>query len=74
MTAGMSLIYSLEIDSSRAWYIGAQALFGFGLGFCNQPPMMAVQGLSKPEDVANTTGIMISKYYSQALRAALAYH
>ncbi|KAI9736494.1 MAG: hypothetical protein M1818_006004 [Claussenomyces sp. TS43310] len=59
MTAGMALLYTLDIDSSQAWYIGAEVLFGFGVGFGNQVPMMAVQGLSKPEDVASSTGIMI---------------
>ncbi|KAI1074256.1 major facilitator superfamily domain-containing protein [Whalleya microplaca] len=31
MTAGMALLYTLDIDSSQAWYIGAEVLFGFGL-------------------------------------------
>lgn len=63
MTAGMALLYTLDIDSTQAWYIGAEVLFGFGLGFGNQVPMTAVQGWSKPEDVASSTGIMFSKYY-----------
>lgn len=62
MTAGMALLYTLDINSSQAWYIGAEVLFGFGLGFGNQVPMTAVQGLSKPEDVASSTGIMMSKF------------
>ena len=61
MTAGMALLYTLEIDSSKARYIGAEVLLGFGVGFGNQIPMTAVQGLSKPEDVASSTGIMFSK-------------
>ena len=62
MTAGMALLYSLNIDSSQAWYVGAEVLFGFGLGFGNQVPMTAVQGLSKPENVPSSTAIMFSKY------------
>jgi hypothetical protein len=63
MTAGMALIYILDVDSPKARYIGAEVLFGFGIGLCNQIPMTAVQGFSKPEDVASATGIMVSKYY-----------
>jgi len=60
-TAGMALFYTLEVDSSKAWYIGPQVLFGLGLGFGNQIPMTAVQGLSKPEDMATSSGIILSK-------------
>ncbi|KAF4209886.1 hypothetical protein CNMCM8980_006432 [Aspergillus fumigatiaffinis] len=59
MTAGMALIYILDIDSSQAMYIGAEVLFGFGVGICNQIPMTAVQGFSKFEDVSSATGIMV---------------
>lgn len=62
-TAGMALFYQLEVDSSQAWYIGPQVLFGFGLGFGNQVPMTAVQGLSKPEDMASSSGIVLSKFH-----------
>ena len=63
MTAGMALLYTLDIDSSKARYVGSEILLGFGVGFGNQIPMMAVQGLSKPEDAASSTGIMFSEYY-----------
>ncbi|KAK2738431.1 dynein heavy chain [Onygenales sp. PD_40] len=59
MTAGMALVYILDVESSKAKYIGAEVLFGFGIGMSNQIPMTAVQGFSKPEDVASATGIMI---------------
>ncbi|KAL4947685.1 MFS general substrate transporter [Aspergillus filifer] len=59
MTAGMALIYTLDTDSSQALYFGAEVLFGFGIGICNQIPMTAVQGFSKLEDVSSATGIMI---------------
>ena len=62
MTAGMALLYTLDVDSSKARYIGAEVLLGFAVGFGNQIPMTAVQGLSAPEDVASSTGIMFSKY------------
>ncbi|KAJ5980493.1 Major facilitator superfamily domain general substrate transporter [Penicillium waksmanii] len=59
MTAGMALIYILDVGSSKAMYIGAEVLFGFGVGICNQIPMTAVQGFSKLEDVSSATGIMV---------------
>ncbi|KAH7002506.1 putative MFS transporter [Ilyonectria destructans] len=59
MTAGAALLYTMDVDSSQARYIGPQVLFGFGLGLGNQIPMTAVQGFSKPENVANSTGIML---------------
>ncbi|MCJ1382751.1 hypothetical protein MMC17_005864 [Xylographa soralifera] len=66
MTAGMALLYTLDIDSSKARYIGAEVLLGFGVGFGNQIPMTAVQGLSKPEDVTSSTGIMFMAQSSSA--------
>jgi hypothetical protein len=62
MTAGMALLYRMDMDTSQAWYIGAQVLFGFGVGLGNQVPMTAVQGMAKPEDVSSSTAIMFSKY------------
>ncbi|KGO41843.1 Major facilitator superfamily domain, general substrate transporter [Penicillium expansum] len=59
LTAGVALIYILDVDSSKAMYIGAEVLFGFGVGICNQIPMTAVQGFSKLEDVSSATGIMV---------------
>jgi len=61
MTAGMALIYTFDINTPKARYIGAEILFGIGLGFGNQIPLTAVQGLSKPEDITSSTGIIFSK-------------
>ncbi|KAK3382215.1 putative MFS transporter [Lasiosphaeria ovina] len=58
-TAGAALIYTLEIDSSKARYIGPQILFGFGIGLGNQVPMTTAQIFAKPENVASITGIML---------------
>jgi len=63
MTAGTALFYTMDVDSSRARYIGPQVLFGLGIGLGSQIPMMAVQGFSTAEDVANSTGIMLSKCF-----------
>ncbi|TVY37366.1 Dehydrocurvularin exporter [Lachnellula subtilissima] len=58
-TAGAALLYTLDLDSSKARYIGPQVVFGFGLGLGSQIPMTALQAFSKPENVASTTGIML---------------
>ena len=60
MVAGMALFYTMRVDTSQACYLGPQVLYGFGLGLGNQIPMAAVQGASKPEDVASSTGIILS--------------
>ncbi|KAK2605783.1 hypothetical protein N8I77_008597 [Diaporthe amygdali] len=60
MTAGMALLYIFDVETPKAWYVGAQVLFGFGVGFGNQVPVTAVQGLSKPEDVPSSTALMFS--------------
>ncbi|TVY27454.1 Dehydrocurvularin exporter [Lachnellula hyalina] len=57
--AGAALLYTLDLDSSKARYIGPQVIFGFGLGLGSQIPMTALQAFSKPENVASTTGIML---------------
>ena len=59
-TAGSALLYTLEIDSSQARYVGPQVLFGFGIGLGNQIGMMIVQAFSNPADVASTTAVMLS--------------
>ncbi|KAK9777216.1 putative MFS transporter [Seiridium cardinale] len=58
-TAGAALLYTLDVDSSLARYVGPQLLLGFGVGLGNQIPMTAVQSFSKPEDVESATGIML---------------
>jgi hypothetical protein len=58
MVAGAALLYDLGITSSTGRWAGAQILFGFAVGLGNQIPLMTVQGLSKPEDVPTSTGIM----------------
>ncbi|KAI9710932.1 MAG: dynein heavy chain [Bogoriella megaspora] len=67
MTAGMAILYTLDLNSSKARYIGGEVLFGFGVGLGNQIPIMVVQGLSKPEDVPSSTGIMFMTQTSSAV-------
>jgi hypothetical protein len=61
-TIGAALLYTLEIDSSKARYIGPQVIFGLGIGLGNQIPMMTMQSFSTPETVAPVTGVMLSVY------------
>ena len=72
-TAGAALLYTLDVDSSKARYIGPQVLFGFGIGLSNQVPMTALQSFSKPEDVASTTGVMLSKYPGTHFRTSVVF-
>ncbi|KIA75331.1 hypothetical protein HK57_00210 [Aspergillus ustus] len=58
-TAGAALLYTLEVDSSRARYIGPQVIFGLGIGLGNQIPMTTLQSFSKPENIAPITGTML---------------
>ncbi|KAK0625513.1 MFS gliotoxin efflux transporter glia [Bombardia bombarda] len=57
--AGTALIYELEVDSSMAWYLGSQVLFGFGAGSSSQVPMIAIQAFSKPQDLTSATGVVL---------------
>jgi hypothetical protein len=59
-TAGAAILYTLDLDSSKARYVGAQILVGLGIGLGNQIPMTALQGFSNAEDVPSTTGIILS--------------
>ncbi|KAK8033518.1 hypothetical protein PG991_002916 [Apiospora marii] len=56
---GSALIYSLDVDSSSAWYLGSQVIFGFGAGGSSQVPMIAVQGFSDTKDLSRATGVVL---------------
>lgn len=58
-TAGAALLYTMDINSDKARYIGPQILLGFGIGLGNQIPMTAYQFFSKLENVQENTGIML---------------
>lgn len=67
-TIGAALLYTVDLNSSKARYIGPQVIFGFGIGLGCQVPMMALQSFSPPEDVASVTSIIVSKYSNQIIR------
>ncbi|KAJ6083574.1 hypothetical protein N7467_007709 [Penicillium canescens] len=54
---GAALVYCIDVDTSKAWYIGAQIPFGLGIGLGNQVPVTALQGFATPETVAATMGV-----------------
>jgi hypothetical protein len=56
---GGGLIYSLDVNSSSAKYLGYQAILGVGLGLGIQVPMIAMQALSDPADMAPNTAIIL---------------
>lgn len=60
---GAALFYTMSVHTSKAWYIGPQVIFGIGIGLGSQTPMTTLQAFSKPEDIASTTSIMLSKYW-----------
>jgi hypothetical protein len=59
---GAALIYCIDVNTSKAWYIGAQVPFGLGVGLGNQVPVTALQGFATPETVASTMGVAFSKH------------
>jgi hypothetical protein len=58
---GTVIFYLMDIDSSKAWYVGAQIPFGIGIGLGNQAPVTALQAFAKPTEVAATVGVIFSK-------------
>jgi hypothetical protein len=59
---GTVLFYTMDAGTSKAWYVGAQIVFGLGIGLGNQAPVTALQAFSKPSEVAVTIGIVFSRY------------
>nr|POF02489.1 dehydrocurvularin exporter [Quercus suber] len=57
---GAALLYAMDVNTSKAWYICAQIPFGFGIGLGNQVPVTVVQAFSDPEHVATSTGIIFT--------------
>ncbi|KAH6699671.1 major facilitator superfamily domain-containing protein [Leptodontidium sp. MPI-SDFR-AT-0119] len=59
MTIGTGLIYTFNINSSSAAWIGFQVLTGIGAGICLQTPMVGGKVFSAPEDLSSTTAILL---------------
>lgn len=58
-TISAGLFYTLAPQSSSGQWIGFQILAGFGIGLCNQVPVMAAQALANNEDIATVTAVLM---------------
>jgi MFS family permease len=68
MAIGAGLLTTFEVDTNHSMWIGYQFLFGAGVGFGMQQPLIAVQTALPAADVAIGTAIMM---FSQTLGGAL---
>ena len=58
-TIGVGLIYTLDIGSSSAHWIGYQVLAGVGIGIAIQVPIIANQAFVKMSDISSVTAITL---------------
>lgn len=58
-TIGCGLIYTLDIESSSAKWIGYQALVGIGIGFGLQTPIILAQAVVEPHDLSSATAMVL---------------
>lgn len=49
-TVGAGLLITLEVDTSKAKWIGYQVVYGFGYGLCYQIPNLAIQTVLPKRD------------------------
>jgi hypothetical protein len=68
MTVGAGLLTTFEVDTNSAKWIGYQFIFGAGVGFGMQQPLIAVQTTLAKDDIAIGTAIIM---FSQTLGGAL---
>ncbi|MCJ1464683.1 MFS sugar transporter [Pseudocyphellaria aurata] len=68
MAIGVGLLSTLEVDSGPAKWIGYQIIYGIGVGFGMQQPIIAAQTVLKLDDVPIGTSLII---FMQTLGGAL---
>lgn len=68
MAVGAGLLTLMKPDSNHSIWIGYQALFGMGLGFGYQQPMIIVQSALPASDVPTATAVNM---FSQTLGGAV---
>ncbi|KAF2832023.1 MFS general substrate transporter [Ophiobolus disseminans] len=68
MAIGAGLLSTFEVDSNSPKWIGYQFMFGAGVGFGMQQPLIAVQTVLAAKDIPIGTAIMM---FSQTLGGAL---
>ena len=62
-TIGAGLLYTLDIGTGSAHWIGYQVLAGLGWGAGFQIPIIVGQGTADPADIAPVTAIIVCKLY-----------
>ena len=60
-TVAGGMLTTLEIHSGSNVWIGYQAIGGIGLGLCLTTPIIVTQRMSKPENIAPATAIVLCK-------------
>lgn len=58
------MIYTLQVDSGPAQWIGYQVIAGIGQGSAIQVPLIIAQTTSSQEDIAVAVGCVLCKIYS----------
>ncbi|KAK5105739.1 hypothetical protein LTR62_002327 [Meristemomyces frigidus] len=72
-TAGSGLIYTLDVESSTAMFVGYQVLAGIGIGIAIQMPVIAAQALSAKADITvTTTCVLFFQFISSAIGVSVA--
>ncbi|KAJ7119193.1 putative efflux pump antibiotic resistance protein [Mycena crocata] len=65
---GAGLLSTFEVDTGHAMWIGYQVLYGLGVGAGIQQPLMVVQTVLAPQDVATGTSLIL---FMQTLAGAV---
>ena len=65
---GAGLVYSLDISSSSAKYLGYQAILGIGQGLAIQVPVIFCQAFSEAADIPAVTAMVLCKLFSSSPR------
>lgn len=58
MSIGVGLLSTFEVSTGSPMWIGYQALYGFGVGFGMQQPLIAAQTVCTLDDVPTATAIV----------------
>ena len=58
-TVGAAMIYTLDIGSPAARYLGFQVILGVGQGLAIQIPVITGQAFSKPLEISSVTAIVL---------------
>lgn len=58
MSIGVGLLSTFKVSTGHSMWIGYQALYGFGVGFGMQQPLIAAQTVCTLEDVPTATAII----------------